>query len=108
MDQNVTAFTGLDPDQVYGVAVSTETLTLGMRGPASARVPVPALTTTSDITIAASVVVLATVLIVTIAVTIAVVTIKLSHSRRSTLDLGKEIRSIEYFLPHFKGLSWSL
>ena len=92
MNQSSVVFVGLDPNQAYEVSVSTVTSSIGMRGPASARVSADAGSSNSasitTIIIAVSVVFLITVLIVAISI----VVIVLSRSRRSTLDLTKDLR----------------
>ena len=93
MNQSNVTFTGLNPNQVYEATVGTRTLFTGMRGPISKRLlervvmPTPEDSHNSVIT-AVSVLFIVTVLIVTIAV----VVIILGRSRRSTLDLTRDLQ----------------
>ena len=92
MNQSSVVFVGLDPNQAYEVSVGTETPSISLRGPVSARVLADTSssgsTSITTIITAVSVVFLVTVLIVAIST----VVIVLSRFRHSTLDFTKDLR----------------
>ena len=101
MNQSSAVFFGLDPNQAYEISVGTETLSIGMQGPVSARVSATELPTLAipdgtssgsanilPIIIAVSVVFLITVLIIAISIVVVV----LSRSRCSKVDLTNNLR----------------